>query len=223
MAPLALAACGGSSSKPASSSTLRAAVRTTLARGSERVALRGSLDLAGQKVSVDGDGAFNRRAGTLHLHLDLPGFGKATVDELVVGTGRWISSPLLASSLHGKKWLRLTGTKVLGIDLGAFAGVTPTTALRVLRLNGKVTSLGTDTLNGISTTHYHLDLDVVRDGAHLQSADAWIDGEQLVRRVKLDLAAPTGSGKAQTAVTIDYSDFGVRVDAAPPPAAEVSA
>jgi hypothetical protein len=223
VAPLVLAACGGSSSKPASNSTLRTAVRTTLARGSQRVALRGSLDLAGQKVSVNGDGAFGRRGGTLRLHLDLPGFGRATVDELVVGTGRWIRSPLLASSLHGKTWLRLAGTKVLGIDLGAFAGVTPTTALRVLRLNGKVSSLGTDTLSGISTTHYHLDLDVVRGGAHLTSADAWVDGDDLVRRVKLDLAAATGGGKAQTALTIDYSDFGVAVNVAPPPASEVSA
>jgi hypothetical protein len=111
---------------------------------------------------------------------------------------------------------------VLGLDLGAFAGVTPSTALRVLRLNGEVTSLGTDTLNGISTTHYHLALDVVRDGAHLRSADAWIDRSDLVRRTKLGLSAPAGSGEAQTSVTIDYSDFGVPVPVAPPPAAEVS-
>ena len=226
LAPLALASCGGGGTgTPVSGDQLGVAVHKTLAQGSEKVTLKGTVDLSGQKVSVDGSGAFNRSSGTLHLHLDLPGIGTTTVDELVVGKVTWISSPLLAASLHGKHWLKLKGSTALGFNVGVFAGVTPTSALAVLQLHGKLTSLGRDTLNGVSTKHYHVVLGMTNQNAQYKSADAWVDTQNLVRRVKLDFnasIASTGGTNADTVLTIDYSDFGTAVTATPPPASDVS-
>jgi hypothetical protein len=221
--PLALAACGGSSAKRVSGDPLGAAVQKTLAQGSEKVGLSGKVDLSGQSVAVAGDGAFDRAGGRLHLRLRLPAIGSTTVDELVVGKAIWISSPLLTSSLHGKRWLKLKGTRALGYDFGVFAGVTPTSALSVLRANTQPTLLGTDTLSGVSAKHYRSPLDTTIRGARFTSAEAWVDGQNLIRRVKLDFEATTGGSKTHTVLTIDYSDFGVAVTAAPPPADEVSA
>lgn len=219
--PLALAACGGSSGKQVGGDPLGAAVEKTLAQGSEKVTLSGKVDLSGQSVAVEGDGAFGRSGGSLHLRLRLPALGSTTLDELVVGDAIWIGSPLLASSLHGKRWLRLKGSKALGYDFGVFAGVTPTSALAALRSKAEPTLLGTDTLSGVSTKHYR----IVPEGARYNSAEAWVDDKDLIRRVKLDFDAnisTSGGDKTHTVLTIDYSDFGVAVTAAPPPAAEVS-
>ena len=46
--------------KPVGGDPLGAAVAKTLAQGSEKVAVKGKVDLSGQSVSVVGDGAFNR-------------------------------------------------------------------------------------------------------------------------------------------------------------------
>jgi hypothetical protein len=225
LAPLALAACGGGGTSPANGDRLGVAVRKTLAQASEKVTLKATVDLSGQTVAVDGDGAFNRSGGTLHLHLDLPAIGSTTVDERVVGKAIWIHSPLLSLSLHGKHWLRLKGSTALGYNFGVFAGVTPASALAVLQMDGKLTSLGTDTLNGVSTTHYRVALGMTNQDTRYNSADAWVDSENLIRRVKLDFdanIASTGEEKAHTVLTIDYSDFGTAVTATPPPASDVS-
>lgn len=223
--PLALAACGGSSGKRASGDPLGSAARATLAQGSEQVAVKGKVDLSGQSVSVAGDGAFNRTGGRLHLRLDLPALGSTTVDELVVGKEIWIGSPLLSSSLHGKHWLRLKGSKALGYDFGVFAGVIPASALSLLGTTTEPTLVGTDTLNGVSTKHYRTALGASGQAARYNSVEAWVDEQNLVRRVRLDFDAnisTSGGDKTHTVLTIDYSDFGVAVTVTPPPASEVS-
>jgi hypothetical protein len=108
---------------------------------------------------------------------------------------------------------------VLGFDLNALAGQAPSEALDALGRNGTVTKVGTDTLDGVHTTHYRKEL----TGSY-HSADAWVDGKGLVRRLKLDYDAkvdPTSKQGAHTVLTMDLSDFGTRVSAQPPSAADV--
>src|SRR4051812_45984826 len=92
--PLLLAACGDSSS-PTNANGLPSAVQKTLAQGSEKVALDGKVDFSGQKLSLDGDGAFGSKGGRLHLNVTLPIVGRTSVDELVVGNRTWLHSGLL--------------------------------------------------------------------------------------------------------------------------------
>ena len=103
--------------------------------------------------------------------------------------------------------------------------MTPTSALSLLGANTRPVLLGTDTLNGVSTKHYRTALGTTREGARYNSAEAWVDDQDLIRRMKLDFDAnisTTGGDKAHTVLTIDYSDFGVAVTTTQPPAAEVS-
>ena len=128
----------------------------------------------------------------------------------------------------------------------------PSNFLRYLRAVSKgVNEVGEDDVRGVATTHYRarVDLDKVveqapadeRDqvrasigtlleatGAKTFPGDVWIDGDGLVRRqsTKVTMKTPAGaSGEEQEAtmtMTMELFDFGVEVDAEPPPASQVT-
>jgi hypothetical protein len=209
--PLVLAGCGGGgSSSESGGGGLSGALEKTLAQGSEKVRIGGKVDLSGQTLTLDGDGAFGPKGGKLHLNVELPIVGQTAVDEIVIGKRTW-----LRASLLGKKWVRLdSNPKALGFDARALTGVTPTSALRLLQ-SGSVST--------ISDNHYRVELGQTQGGMQFDSAEAWVDEHNLVRKVKLDFDANvSGTDKAHTVLTIDYSDFGAAVEVAPPSASEVS-
>jgi hypothetical protein len=207
--PLVLAACGGGSS-PKNGDQLSSAVQKTLEQGSEHVALDGKVDLSGQTITLDGDGAFGSKGGMLHLNVDVPLIGRTSVDEIVVGKRTWLRAALL-----GKRWVPLdSNPKALGFDARALTGVTPASALVLLR---------SGTPEQVSANHYRVTLGETTGSVRFNSAEAWVDEQNLVRKVKLDFDANmSGTDKAHTVLTIDYSDFGTPVDVTPPAASEVS-
>jgi len=231
--PLALAACGGSSAKPTSVSgdPIDAAVTKTLAQGSEDVAVDAKVTLSGQAISLTGSGAFSRTAGELHLQFSLPLLGSSTLDEVVKGFSAWVKSPLLTASLHGRHWLKFDlvkpPAKVLGIDLGPLiVALSPTSLLHQLDgavLGGsKAEELGSENVGGVSTTHYRVDIGTTNVKSLQRTEDAWIDGQNLVRKVSYDVPTPvSGTSTTQTVITMTLSDFGTPVTVTLPPAADV--
>jgi hypothetical protein len=207
--PLVLAGCGGGSSSKAGAG-LPSAVEKTLAQGSEKVKVAGKVDLSGQTLTLDGDGVFGAKGGKLHLNVELPIVGRTSVDELVVGERSWLRAGLL-----GPKWVSLdSNPKALGFDARSLIGVTPASALELLRKG---------TAETVSDDHYRVTLAQTNGGVRFNSAEAWVDEQNLVRKVKLDFDANTSaSDKAHTVLTIEYSDFGTPVDVAPPAASDVS-
>ena len=179
-------------------------MQKTLAQGSEKVTLDGKVDLSGQTLTLDGDGAFGRKGGRLHLNVTLPIVGRTSVDELVVGNRTWLRTALL-----GKDWVRVDQSpKALGFDARSLTGVTPRSALLLLE-RGTVEASGTN--------HYRVTLGETSGDVRFNSAEAWVDDQNLVRKVKLDFDANVSSSdKAHTVLTIDYSDFGTPVDVSPP-------
>jgi hypothetical protein len=221
---LSLAGCGSSSNQTVSGDPVAAAAAKTSKQPSEKVGLDAKVDLSGQSVKLGGNGAFSNSGdkGRLRLVVSIGSFGPGSLDEVFDGKTVWLRSPLLTSTLRGKHWIKLDLAKpaqVLGFDLNALAGQAPSEALDALRRSGKVTKVGTDTIDGVQTTHYRKEL----SGSY-RSADAWIDDKGLVRRLKLDYDAkvdPTTKQGARTVLTMDLSDFGTSVSAPPPPAADV--
>lgn len=221
---LSLAGCGGSSNEAVTGDPVAAAAEATSKQPSENVLLDGKVDLSGQAVKLAGNGAFSNSGdkGKLQLVVSIGSFGPGNLDEVFDGNTVWLRSPLLTSTLRGKHWIKLDLAKpaeVLGFDLNALTGQAPSSALEKLRLQGKVTKVGTDTIDGVQTTHYRKEL----TGAY-HSADAWVDDKGLVRRLKLDYDAkvdPTSKQGAHTVVTMSLSDFGTGVSAPPPPASDV--
>jgi hypothetical protein len=106
-----------------------------------------------------------------------------------------------------------------------------------------VTNLGTATIRGVQVAGYRVDIDPAKAAARVPSweragflgfasslgtgaipVDVWVDQQNLVRRVKLSLHLPGGSGAPASERMVqvtDFYDFGVPVRVSAPPAAEI--
>jgi hypothetical protein len=109
--------------------------------------------------------------------------------------------------------------------------------------SSSVTRLGPTVIRGVPVTGFALKIDPAKAGAKIPGADraaveaflksfdagaipvdVWVDGENRVRREKLSLAMPGGSGApagTSLTVTTDFYDFGVPVRVSAPPASQV--
>jgi hypothetical protein len=225
--PLLMAACGGGSKHAVTGDPLGTAADRTSAQSSEHVGMQAKIDLSGQSLTLSGDGGFARKDGQLHVKFNLPGLGSSSLDEIFQGDVAWLDSPLLASTLKGKHWIKLDLSKpvqAFGFNLNVLTGQTPSAVLDALRLPGSVSSAGTQTIDGVKTTHYHKTPSSTGKGTGYTSVDAWIDDGGLVRQVKLEYDAkvdPTSSTPAHTVLTMQFSAFGAPVRSNPPPAGDV--
>ena len=83
-----------------------------------------------------------------------------------------------------------------------------------------VDTVGSEEIRGVPSTHYRAHLDPKKLGEDVSDlpeelvADAWIDGDGLLQRLRL----PIGDGAT---MTVDLYDFGVKVDVEAPPADEL--
>jgi hypothetical protein len=144
----------------------------------------------------------------------------------------------LGSMLDGKSWVKLDlGSLGLssGGSSGALGDANPKGTLDALRGAGEVEKVGTDTLRGVATTHYRATIDPqkaledappalhdkVQKGLDALGGpvpvDVWIDGDGQARKIATDVDVK--GVKAST--TIEYYDFGTKVDVSAPPADEV--
>ena len=238
----ALAACGGGGSKQsanasklAPSAYLALAGKKTSKTASEHVAMKVSAAVSGQPVTVSGQGDFDNNARIGAFHLDFNAGGLATtIDEVVSKTRIYLKSPLFQGQLPGgKTWVMFDLRRALaarGIDLSTLSAQDPTQTLAQLQRLGTVTKVGTETIDGTSTTHYvaHIDPSKLPQAKQLEALakakfgayDIWVGSDDLVRRVKFSFTlAPSGSSSKQTVtLTSDFSDFGKVVKADLPPA-----
>jgi hypothetical protein len=246
LAPLAVAfaACGGGGGKKASGpaeNPLAKAAAATSKQTTEKTTLAGNVAFAGQTIRMRGDGGFDQatREGWLHLKVSVPGGGSSTVDEVFVKNALWLKSGLFASALPaGKEWIKVDlqkAAKQLGFNFKALLGQTPDDAMtQIRRTASKVTTVGTEQITGIETTHYRAAIDMTKipatdkvqklTAAAYKPVDVWVDGDDLVRRVKLDYTAkadPAKPQRAHTVMTMTFSGYGDPVDVEPPAASLV--
>jgi hypothetical protein len=98
---------------------------------------------------------------------------------------------------------------------------------------------GYDRVRGVFTTHYSLRVDLKRlaqknkalresveqamklTGIESYPAEAWIDDQGRVRKMKVDMSFNTALGAFTMTMTEELYDFGVRVNIQPPPAGQV--
>lgn len=101
-----------------------------------------------------------------------------------------------------------------------------------------VEEIGEEKVRGVDTTHYRAQIDLERAieeadgvadrkafeqfvetlGSDTVEVDVWIDGDNLLRRLKMDMPLPEEAGDAGSSVTMELFDFGTAVDVSPPPA-----
>jgi hypothetical protein len=151
----------------------------------------------------------------------------------------------------GKEWVRLDLKKaasVQGLDLEQFQGFAqgsdPRQMLDFLRaVSSEVTRMGTEEVRGVETTHYFAVVDLKKALADLARTsgqetlfsqfggfadslqnlpiDVWVDADNLVRRMNMDLSfAVPGQGAAKASVAMELFDYGRPVSVDVPPASD---
>ena len=178
---LAVAGCGGGSSL---SFDPVASAASTANAGSAQVAFDTTIDAAGQKVHMTGDGRvdFKHRVASMTFDVGdllrssgLPATANEQWTIVTQGLIVYMHAPSLSQQLPGaKEWLKLDVEKLArsqNVNLGQFRQLTqndPTQMLDYLKaVSGKIEEVGSEDLRGVSTTHYRakVDLDKVADQA----------------------------------------------------------
>lgn len=161
------------------------------------------------------------------------------------GLVMYMRSPMF-KTVAADKWLKIDMEKLAkkeGIDLSALMNANqadPSESLHMLMASTDAHPIGYDRVRGVFTTHYKLNIDLARltkDNKQLRKtfesvrkltgissfpAEAWIDDQGRVRRMKIDMSfnAPTG-GAFTMSMTEELYAFGVKVNVRPPAASEV--
>ena len=210
-----------------------------------------SMEGFGGSMSFNGKGIFDgrSRSGALNMRFTLPAEARAQLGGVdpsmqMIMDGRdglvmYMRSPLLGA-MAGDRWLKFDMEKLAkkeGVDLSGLMNASqadPSESLRMLTASDDAKVLGYDRVRGVFTTHYTLSIDADRlDDTNLHKlkeltgvdsfpAEAWIDDQGRVRRLKLDMSfnMPVGGAFTMT-MTEELYAFGVKVNVRPPAAGQV--
>lgn len=223
---LPLAACGGSD-VTSLDPVAQAASNTRDAAGAH-FDMNARLSVQGQNVEFGGPGEIGDHGRKLHMRLTMPmaalgvtgSSGASATFEAVSSGGFFYLRGGPFERVAPGKWIRVKNTDK-NFNLGQND---PSQMLQYLRATSNVDKQGTETVRGVSTTHYaaRIQIDKVADRVSADAAralrqlskslgtkeipmDVWVDGDNLVRRVKMDWHPPNGSSFV---VTMDLFDFG---------------
>ena len=272
---IAIAGCGGSSNglTPARHLT----PRQTLARAAfvssgepgykTRVTLSADFGSAGH-LSASGIGSFSPagRSGVATVTLTLPGsassLGQLQTQMIAKGDNLYIKLPASLAAIipGGKQWLALNASSAgSASSLPGFGSLLQyqgsltdpgqyLSYLEAASANG-VQKLGTETINGVQTTHYRAEVDLSKLAAEVPAADrsatakivaglqkrghvsqipidVWIDSNHHVRRIEINYSAsiPVATGgtpqNVAFSLTVDFLGYGEQRLPAAPPASE---
>lgn len=260
-------ACGSGASSAGPGITRLAAVntayRTTIGAHTASFTLTEtaqSQSSSGSNASatVNGSGAVDFANRAFQLQINAPSGGSEQV--LVTGGIGYVQVPPAAQSQvpGNKPWVSINLNEVdqakAGRSYSQLASAdsdSPTQLLSNLSsVSDNVTAVGSETVNGVWTTHYRATVDLNKESASVRAkdgakaaaqitqeekalgtgsipVDVWVDGNHMVRQLRTEVpippassGTPTGSGSAT--VTITFSNFGGSVAVTPPPPSEVA-
>ena len=151
----------------------------------------------------------------------------------------------LFKPLAPEKWIKMDLEQLADkqrVDLSAFMNANqadPSQTLRMLMASNEARVAGYDRVRGVFTTHYSLRVDLKRlaqknkalresveqamklTGIESYPAEAWIDDQGRVRKMKVDMSFNSALGAFTMTMTEELYDFGVRVNIQRPPAGQV--
>jgi hypothetical protein len=230
------------------SALIAAAQAKTTAAGSARVSF--TLEMTGGAAdgTMSGDGVFDRHGG--RMTMDLGGLsggalGSGQAEVIFRDLVYYMKLPEAAAAQlpTGKAWLKFdlgALSKEQGLDFEQLTQLNqsdPSQALQLLSGAEDFEEVGKEEVRGVETTHYRGTVDMSKvaenapedlqddirkiveaTGERTVPMDVWVDGDGLARRLKWTQQLPQGA-----AMTMDEElyDFGVEVDAEPPPEDEV--
>lgn len=236
---------------PSRAAILTAAVTRTGAQ-TTRVATTMTMQMQGMSFSYTAVGVFDfaRSRGSLSMQQPI-GLTELFVPPKVYVK---LSAAEGSSLPKGKTWFAVSDAMLGGAGpaatalgpFGAFGGsADPADLLTSLTgIAGSVKKTGTSVIRGAAVTRYRVNIDPAKAAARLSApqrasfrqfaaalgsgaipVDVWVDGQNLVRRIRVALHVPAGSGLpagARLTESTDFYDFGVPVRVAAPPASQVA-
>ena len=257
LAAAALAACGSSGTPPID--VIHNSPALTLAQRTATLTFTQVSDASGKPVTSSGSGGydFETKAGRFDLVINgIPGIPDGSKASVIIS-----GTTVYAHLLTGTQNLVAAGVKtpyiklellslegIPGLDLGTIAqaeSADPIAFLDYLRGAVKpVTTVGTEQVSGVTTTHYKFDVDLNLavtkvtgdDATVLQSGinhyavtkvptEVWLDSGGLVRQMTYTLSVKPAPGKTapvHQTTTFQFTAFGAPVDTAAPPASQVT-
>ncbi|MET7732123.1 hypothetical protein ABZT02_12240 [Streptomyces sp. NPDC005402] len=214
--------------------------KTTQAR-TARIKLATTVAAGGDSETITGSGVLDLQDGTSRMRM---GQGGRQLEQRIVNQVLYQKPPEASGQLPaGKTWMKIDLQRLNASQgTGGPAMSDPASSFAYTKsLSEKdVRKVGDESVNGVSTTHYRVDLDLSKlaggDSAQERKlraqlgdsvpVDLWIDEDGLTRRQQIrmtvkDTAQSGGAGasarQAQAKVVMDFSGFGTDVDVAAPP------
>ena len=214
------------------------AANTTTGAGTAEFGIDGHVTAAGQSVSLDGSGVIDLKNDRVRMSMSvpIPGLGTTKTDGLLDGKELYLRMPGVLSML-GKSWVKVDVAglaKSAGVDAKQ---ANPSDLLGALKAVGSSQKLGSETVGGVTTTHYRATIDPKQaldkipdaksagvlkqmlgtSGLGTIPLDVWVDGSGRVRRESIKFSAAGMSADLK----VDFKNFGVPVDTTPPAADQV--
>ena len=267
IAAAALVSAGCGSGGALSLDPVASAATKTQNAGAVHVKYAMTMSAAGKSFALDGNGVidgtnadvtFDLGSMLSRLGSSAGAFGGATpseiahasMEEVILKQGSDVVIYLRLPSFMateipgGKQWMEMDLSKLgslHGVDLSKlFSGsqVNPSDMLAILKSeSSKVETVGTETIDGVSTTHYSVTIDTAK--AYAQKGltsplftqitakmptlpvDVWVDKNNLVRRESLAMSVPASGESVSMRMTIDFSDYGASATVVAPPSSDV--
>jgi len=235
----------------AGTAQFKVTIDMTLGGDALQVVATGAYDTAAQQMSMSMDmgSLFEQLAASSGEEVPFD-IGDGMLEMVVDGDTAYLHFSILETLTGSSSWLSMTaeelGTDADSLGLGPTAS-DPTKLLESLRgVTGDPEVVGQEEIDGVETTHYHATMSLsdalakVPDDqrAEVEAAlhdlgetgdaeipvDVWIDGDDLPRRMTIDMGAALGAiaGGAEATMTMELFDYGQPVDIEIPSADEVT-
>jgi hypothetical protein len=217
--------------------------------GGAKVALTVGVDSSQGSFSVSANGVVGKGQADITANLSQAGGGSIELRYLQESGDPvvYVNAPMLTTFIPGgKPWVRLDleqAAKSAGVDLNQVlsqAAQNPADVLALLQSVGSVQTVGTETIDGVQTTHYKATVDLAKaadqvgepaktmvqhlieqGGPSSIPVDVWIGDDGLVRKATVDETVSSPGGDSATVhLTLGLSDYGTVANVTAPPSSD---
>jgi hypothetical protein len=240
--PKAQGAPSGSTSVPMVSvaDAMSATSQATQKYTSVSMKMTEQLTAQGKSGDVTGDGRVSWSPLAMDMTMNVSasgGVAAGTMHMMMSGTTMYMGMSGKAA-FQGKHWMKMDFSKdpALAAALNKSNGQDPSTQVKLFISSGDIKRVGTETVDGVSATHYSGTVDLAKLAAQqdpklkslieqdsklgisTMNVDLWVNDQNLPVRIRE--ATPASSSVPLTA-TIDYTDYSTTpVTVTPPPASD---
>ena len=241
--PIAATGCGADDVNP---DALAQAAEAAQKQGGVHMTMTGTTRTQGQTIPVRMEGDADLRNLRMKAELEM-GEALPRMEMVMTGTVMYMKMDGLEEAL-GSEWVKFdlqTIGEEMGVDIEQLMQMgqsNPAEQLKYLRAMADLEELGTETIDGVETTHYKgvvdmrkypdtlpeaeraeartmVDKIIELTGSATTPTEVWIDDDHLVRRQKVTVEQKQPA-EAESEMDIRYTDFGKQVDIQAPEGAK---